>query len=118
MSHYRFYRSAVMNVYGRGEYLGPEWTLGVWEYTEGKPCWGLMHFIKPTQMCYGLDYAKPQDAVKKCLERNFPEENPLWYFDVGNKVTVKIEDLVQAFKDLDIWDSNGLNEEDLKRYGK
>ncbi len=102
MSHYRFYRSVPVDVYGKGEYLGPEWVLGLWEYEVDRPQWGLMHFNEPTQMSYGLDYAKPKEIIKQLEDQNENVDTD-WYFDVGRKVTVKKEALVQAFKDLGIW---------------
>lgn len=111
-SYYKFYKAVPIDVYGKGEYFGPEWVLGIWEFTENRPQWGLMYFNQPTLMSYGLEYAKPQDAVEKLEHRKFVNGEEIanpdtdWYFDAGRKVTVKKDDLERAFKELDIWNWN------------
>lgn len=92
-----------IQVYSHGKAVTHEsWSLGYWKYSENSPnVWGLLHNGYHTHMCYGIDYAKPQDCIATLNNYDPPATD--WYFDAGNELTVKKSDLEQGFKDLGIW---------------
>ena len=54
--------------------------------------WGLAYAERMTHMCYGIDYAKPADALERSGE--------LWYFDVGRELCCTRDELRAAFERL------------------
>lgn len=85
------------------------WGLGLWYYDSQpeRKIWGLTYDMLRSQMSYGLDYAKPKEAILRRRE-NFKTDPDVdwhrWYFDVGRKLYVELSELEDCCKQLGIWD--------------
>lgn len=89
------------------------WQLGVWDYTKDRKVWGLLYSDSPTVMSYDLERTPPKDHIER-RKKKFEEEPDRdwlrWYFDVGRKLYVTLDDLEEACKELGIWDTNETTE--------
>jgi hypothetical protein len=98
-------RSVPIRVYaGEQAVTLPElWRLGTaWRW--GKDVWGLEYAGRMTHMCYDASYAVPAEALEKVRKFGW------WYFDAGNELRVKVEDLEAGFKALGLLDKERADE--------
>ncbi len=85
-----------------------EWKLatGPWYPSSETIVWGLSYYGALTQMCYDIKSSPPREAIEQRQSNNEKDPNPdwlLWYFDVGNRIYVILDDLEKACKELGIW---------------
>lgn len=93
------------------------WELGLW-FLAGRKIWGLLYFNSPTHMCYDLDSNRSiREHSEDKRERFKDDPNPdwlRWYFDVGARLYVTLEDLEVASKTLGIWNGPTILDEEKK----
>lgn len=98
-------RSVPIRVYaGEQPVTLPElWRLGTaWRW--GRDVWGLEYAGRMTHMCYDVRYAPVIGAIEKARVTGW------WYFDVGNELRVKVEDLEAGFEALGLLDKDRADE--------
>jgi hypothetical protein len=109
------YNKVPIDLYHRDQLVKDyaPWYLGVWEYTEGHKIWGLVHGNSETHMCYRVE-DNPLIRIAESRERYTTDPNPdwlRWYFDVGARIYMTIDDLEKACKELGIWDVHPAEED-------
>lgn len=109
------YNKVEISLYHRDQLIHDyaPWYLGVWEYTENQKVWGLVHGNSETRMSYRIE-DNPLTLIAKKREKykTDPDKDWLrWYFDVGARIYMTIDDLEKACKELGVWDVHPAEED-------